>query len=107
MSEMHYEVVQDGAGRPTTERCAHLGELPSRVRPGSSEGCQECLRDGTRWVHLRECLTCGHIGCCDSSPMKHATAHWHAEQHPLVRSFEPGEDWAWCYADELVAVPTA
>ncbi|MFI1381605.1 ubiquitin carboxyl-terminal hydrolase 14 [Embleya sp. NPDC020886] len=102
---MRYQVVQDGAGRPSNGPCEHLASLPETVRPGSTKGCEDCLRDGTRWVHLRECLTCGHIGCCDSSPHRHATAHWHAVSHPLVRSFEPGEDWAWCYADELVAVP--
>ncbi|MGC0418835.1 ubiquitin carboxyl-terminal hydrolase 14 [Embleya sp. AB8] len=105
MTGMHYQVVQDGTGRPTNAPCAHLDTLPETVEPGSTKGCEDCLRDGTRWVHLRECLTCGHIGCCDSSPNRHATAHWHAAEHPLVRSFEPGEDWAWCYADELLAVP--
>ncbi|WP_406289979.1 ubiquitin carboxyl-terminal hydrolase 14 [Embleya sp. NBC_00896] len=105
MAGMRYQVVQDGAGRPTDGPCEHLDRLPAAVTPGSTEGCEDCLRNGTRWVHLRECLTCGHIGCCDSSPEKHASAHWRAEEHPLVRSFEPGEDWAWCYADELVAVP--
>ncbi|OPC84431.1 hypothetical protein B4N89_29030 [Embleya scabrispora] len=105
MAGTQYQVVQDGAGRPTDAPCSHLDTLPDNVRPGSTEGCEDCLRDGTRWVHLRECLTCGHIGCCDSSPNRHATAHWHAADHPLVRSFEPGEEWAWCYADELVAVP--
>lgn len=107
MAANEYQVVQDGAGRPTDARCEHLGELPSDVTPGSTEGCEDCLREGTRWVHLRECLSCGHIGCCDSSPHKHATAHWRATQHPVVRSFEPGEEWAWCYADDLLAVPTA
>lgn len=105
MTGMRYQVVQDGAGRPTNGPCEHLGTLPETVVPGSTKGCEDCLRDGTQWVHLRECLTCGHIGCCDSSPNRHATAHWHAANHPLVRSFEPGEEWAWCYADELVAVP--
>ena len=61
----------------------------------------ECLQTGGRWVHLRRCLTCGHIGCCDSSPSRHATGHFQSTGHPLVQSFEPGEDWVWCYADEV------
>lgn len=70
-----------------------------RVVP-SSNGCEECLRIGSSWVHLRLCLTCGHVGCCDSSPNRHARKHFYAEGHPIVRSFEPGEDWRWCYVDE-------
>ncbi|WP_433619233.1 UBP-type zinc finger domain-containing protein [Dactylosporangium sp. CA-139114] len=68
----------------------------------SADGCEDCLAVGGRWVHLRLCLTCGHVGCCDSSPSKHATAHFRSSGHPLVQSFEPGEEWAWCYADEAV-----
>jgi uncharacterized UBP type Zn finger protein len=60
------------------------------------------LRGGGQWLHLRLCLTCGHVGCCDSSPNKHATRHYHATKHPLIRSFEPGEEWVWCNADELL-----
>jgi uncharacterized UBP type Zn finger protein len=71
-------------------------ELPERV-----EGCEECLKVGGRWVHLRMCLTCGKIGCCDSSPSRHARAHWHESAHPLMRSAQPGEDWAWCFEDEV------
>ena len=68
----------------------------------SSDGCEDCLRIGGRWVHLRLCMHCGHVGCCDNSPNRHATAHWHAHHdHPLIRSYEPGEEWWWCYADEL------
>ena len=63
-------------------------------------GCEECLQSGDRWLHLRLCLVCGHVGCCDSSKNKHATQHFHETQHPLVRSLERGESWAWCYADE-------
>ena len=69
------------------------------VRPRSS-GCEECLRLGTPWVHLRLCLTCGHVGCCDSSPMRHARAHAHSIEHPIVQSIEPGENWRWCYVHE-------
>jgi uncharacterized UBP type Zn finger protein len=80
--------------------CAHLGQA-QRVTPRTPEGCEECLQTGSRWVHLRLCLTCGHVGCCDSSPNRHATAHHRQTGHPLVRSFEPGEDWAWCYVDAV------
>jgi thioredoxin reductase (NADPH) len=83
--------------------CQHLKKLEGTrdapVRP-SSEGCQECLARGDGWVHLRLCMTCGHVGCCDSSPNRHATQHFHGTKHPVVKSFEPGEDWAWCYVDE-------
>jgi uncharacterized UBP type Zn finger protein len=67
----------------------------------TGNGCVECLQMGAQWVHLRRCASCGHVGCCDSSPNKHATAHFHGTSHPLVQSFEPGEDWYWCYADDL------
>jgi uncharacterized UBP type Zn finger protein len=80
--------------------CTHLDQIDDAVTPGAT-GCEECLATGGRWVHLRLCMSCGHIGCCDSSPGKHATAHFHGTTHPVVRSFEPGEDWWWCYADEL------
>ncbi len=82
--------------------CEHLERLPSRsrgVRPRTL-GCEECLAAGDRWVHLRLCLSCGHVGCCDDSPNRHATRHFHATRHPVVKSFEPGEDWAWCFLDE-------
>jgi len=80
--------------------CEHL-HLVAEVAP-SADGCEDCLRTGDSWVHLRMCMSCGHVGCCDSSPNRHATAHWRDEPgHPLVRSFEPGEDWWWCYQDEL------
>ncbi|MEU5257199.1 UBP-type zinc finger domain-containing protein [Streptomyces longwoodensis] len=70
------------------------------VRPLTPEGCQECLALGSPWVHLRLCLTCGHVGCCDSSPNKHARGHAAAVAHPIVRSFEPGEEWRWCFVHE-------
>ncbi|MFF2246114.1 UBP-type zinc finger domain-containing protein [Arthrobacter sp. NPDC058130] len=76
----------------------HLAQIrPVRVR--TPQGCEECLSLGTPWVHLRLCLSCGHVGCCDSSPMRHARAHA-TESHPIVRSLEPGEDWRWCYPHE-------
>ena len=84
-----------------TEACRHLDHI--RITETSKKGCEECLRTGDIWVHLRLCLTCGHVGCCDSSRNKHATRHYHASQHPLVRSIEPGEAWIWCYADNAVA----
>ena len=80
--------------------CAHLSEIHA-VQPGTPDGCEECLRAGGSWVHLRLCLTCGHVGCCDNSPGRHATMHFHKTQHPIVRSFEPGEEWGWCYVDEI------
>ncbi|HEX4558631.1 MAG TPA: UBP-type zinc finger domain-containing protein [Mycobacterium sp.] len=70
------------------------------VRPRTPNGCEECLQLGTPWVHLRLCLTCGHVGCCDSSPMRHARAHAHATGHPIVQTMEPGETWRWCYVHE-------
>jgi len=87
---------------PGAGQCAHLEAAPTDVEPVTPDGCEECLRDGTTWVHLRLCLTCGHVGCCDSSPGRHASAHHHATGHPVIRSFEPGEAWRWCYVDELV-----
>jgi len=79
--------------------CQHL-DLIRPVTP-SAAGCEDCLKAGDRWVHLRLCLICGHVGCCDSSPNQHATRHFHATGHPVVRSFEPGEDWRWCYIDRI------
>jgi uncharacterized UBP type Zn finger protein len=85
--------------------CAHLTAAAAATdtpEPTTPQGCQECLAEGGRWVHLRLCLTCGHVGCCDSSPRRHATAHFHATDHPVIRSFEPGEDWRWCFLDEAI-----
>jgi uncharacterized UBP type Zn finger protein len=85
-------------------RCAHLDQVAD-VKPHTPQGCEECLATHSRWVHLRLCLTCGHVGCCDSSPNKHATKHFHRAGHPIVRSLEPGEDWGWCYLDQLMLEP--
>ena len=85
-------------------KCTHLGQIQP-VYPATPDGCEECLKTGSWWVHLRLCLTCGHVGCCDSSPNKHATKHFHRTRHPIVRSLEPGEDWGWCYADQLMFEP--
>jgi uncharacterized UBP type Zn finger protein len=78
--------------------CSHLDQIADP--PARTRGCEECLKMGARWVHLRLCRSCGHVGCCDSSPNRHATKHFHQTEHPIVRSFEPGEDWSWCYVDE-------
>ena len=80
--------------------CEHVSGI-KEVTP-SADGCEDCLKVGGTWVHLRLCLTSGHVGCCDSSPNKHATKHFHATQHPIVRSAEPGENWSWCYVDEVM-----
>ncbi len=79
--------------------CVHLSEIRD-VKP-SSKGCEDCIRIGDNWAHLRLCLSCGHVGCCDSSKNKHASAHASAVHHPIVRSFEWGEDWKWCYVDAI------
>jgi hypothetical protein len=82
--------------------CDHVDSVAIRTVARPAPGCEDCLKIGARWVHLRECLTCGHIGCCDSSPNQHATKHFHASQHPIVSSAEVGESWCWCYVDERV-----
>jgi hypothetical protein len=86
-----------------TDPCSHLDQI-REVTP-SADGCEDCLRIGGRWVHLRLCLTCGHVGCCDSSPNRHASAHARQEDHPIVRSFEPGERWIWCFVDRVALEP--
>ena len=80
--------------------CSHLGEIRD-VRP-SANGCEDCLRIGSRWVHLRMCLVCGHAGCCDSSPHRHARAHFAATTHPVIASLEPGEEWKYCFVDDVM-----
>ncbi|GAB2960178.1 UBP-type zinc finger domain-containing protein [Hymenobacter coalescens] len=82
--------------------CAHLGAL-AHVTPATTHVCAECLALGDTWVHLRVCQECGHVGCCDDSKNKHATQHYHATQHPVVASAEPGERWLWCFADRSFA----
>lgn len=78
--------------------CTHLDQI-EEVTPKTS-GCEECLKSGDTWVHLRMCMTCGHVGCCDSSKNKHATAHFKRTTHPIVESLEEGEGWMWCYVDQ-------
>lgn len=81
--------------------CTHLDTIAAGDDAApSSDGCLDCLAIGSTWVHLRRCTSCGHVSCCDSSPMRHATAHARTTSHPIIQSFEPGEDWLWCYVDE-------
>ncbi len=80
-------------------QCTHAGIIKKGVKP-NTKGCEECLKLGDTWMHLRMCLECGHVGCCDSSKNRHARAHYRETQHPLIKSAERGEDWRWCYADE-------
>jgi uncharacterized UBP type Zn finger protein len=74
-----------------------IDDVPTRA---GVPGCEECLKTGDRWLHLRVCRSCGKVSCCDDSPNRHATAHFHADGHPIITSIEPGEDWSWCYVDE-------
>jgi uncharacterized UBP type Zn finger protein len=91
-----------------TTVCSHLDSIEVSELPDEIAGCEDCLATGGTWVHLRMCETCGHIGCCDQSPGRHAREHFHATSHPIIRSAEPGEDWSWCFVDEIaVAPPTA
>jgi hypothetical protein len=83
----------------TRHTCPHLNQI--RPVTPNTDGCEECLASGDRWVHLRLCLTCGHVGCCDSSKGKHATKHFHTSGHPVMKSAEPGEHWGWCYIDQI------
>jgi Zn-finger in ubiquitin-hydrolases and other protein len=84
--------------------CTHLSQIAFTEPAGPVEGCEECLAIGGRWVHLRLCQICGKVGCCDSSPNRHASKHAHAEGHPVLRSIEPGEEWSWCVVDEVMFV---
>lgn len=84
--------------------CSHLDQVTVLEPPARIVGCEECLKIGSGWVHLRMCQSCGKIACCDSSPNRHASRHAHEAAHPIVRSVEPGEDWSWCYVDELMFV---
>jgi len=81
------------------QQCNHLNQI-RKVTP-SARGCEDCLVIGDTWVHLRLCLSCGHVGCCDSSKNRHATKHYDATHHPIIQSFEPAESWRWCYPDQL------
>jgi uncharacterized UBP type Zn finger protein len=81
--------------------CSHLDQIEVTELPAQIAGCEECLKIDGRWLHLRMCMTCGKIGCCDSSPNRHASKHARADGHPIVRSAEPGEDWSYCFVDEV------
>jgi ubiquitin-hydrolase Zn-finger-containing protein len=87
-----------------SEICSHLDSIELFDLPEPVAGCEDCLAIGAKWVHLRMCQTCGHIGCCDSSPNRHASAHARGQSHPIVRSAEPGEEWSWCYVDDVAFV---
>ena len=81
--------------------CSHLDEVTVFELPAETDGCEDCLKIGAKWLHLRICLECGHVGCCDDSPNRHARAHAHEASHPIIRSLEPGEDWSWCFVDDV------
>jgi len=82
-----------------SDNCTHLNEI--KIEKTSKHVCEDCVKIGDSWVHLRMCLICGHVGCCDSSKNRHATKHFHSTTHPLIRSIEPGERWVWCYLDQV------
>jgi uncharacterized UBP type Zn finger protein len=84
--------------------CTHLDQVTVTELPPSIAGCEECLKVGSGWVHLRMCMSCGKIGCCDSSPNRHARSHADEDDHPIARSAEQGEDWSWCFVDEIAFV---
>jgi hypothetical protein len=85
------------------DACPHLAAIADVVP--SADGCEDCLAIGSGWVHLRLCMTCGHVGCSDDSPNRHAARHFQATKHPVMRSFEPGETWGWCFVDQIVFDP--
>ena len=98
---LHYMVLRARMGAMTI--CSHVGDVPAaEPAPSNPNGCDACLAEGQRWVHLRICLTCGNVACCDSSPARHSAKHAAASSHPIIRSFEPGEDWRWCFVDEVI-----
>jgi uncharacterized UBP type Zn finger protein len=82
--------------------CTHLDQIQITQLPEETDGCEDCLATGGKWLHLRICLECGKVGCCDDSPNRHATAHARASEHPIIRSIEPGEGWSWCFVDEVM-----
>jgi uncharacterized UBP type Zn finger protein len=88
----------------TPQECTHLDSIAVTTLPSAVEGCEECLAQGGVWLHLRICLECGHVGCCDDSPGQHATKHYRSNGHPIIRSLEPGEEWSWCFIDEVAMI---
>ncbi len=97
-------IAVDEDGNPLPQQCVHLDGLGPVESPPPQE-CVDCIREGSTWVHLRQCLTCGVVRCCDNSPRKHASAHWPASGHPVIRTAELDEDWAWCYAEDMFLAP--
>jgi len=81
--------------------CAHSAQIDHGIKPNTPDGCEECLKTSDTWVNLRMCLTCGHVGCCDSSQNKHATKHFKTTGHPIIKTIMPGQNWKWCYIDEI------
>jgi uncharacterized UBP type Zn finger protein len=102
-SDQEIGYVDPNGRNAMSATCTHLDQIHD-VTP-SAQGCEDCLKTGDDWVNLRICLICGHVGCCDASKNKHATKHFHETGHPLIESFEPGEDWAWCYVDQARLQP--
>ncbi len=83
------------------QACTHLDQVHVFELPSAVDGCEDCLAMGGKWLHLRICLSCGHVGCCDDSPNRHARAHAASDSHPIIRSLEPGEEWSWCFVDQV------
>ena len=100
MYEIHKNIAEM-PGKNVDAKCVHIRRVNPEIH-GSTKGCEECEKTGSQWVHLRLCLTCGHVGCCDDSINKHATKHFKKINHPVMKSYEPGENWKWCYVDELI-----
>jgi hypothetical protein len=98
LQEIVFRLMYRGTSRG--KQCAHT-DMIREVTP-SAQGCEDCLKIGDTWVHLRICLICGHVGCCDNSKNKHATKHFHETGHPIMRSFEPNESWMWCFIDQMM-----
>lgn len=98
-------VAVDERGDPQPRQCVHLDDLPQVGSP--AQQCVDCVREGSTWVNLRQCLMCGDVRCCDNSPRRHATAHWRSSDHPVIRSAQPDEAWAWCYPEEITMSPAA
>ena len=94
---LHVPILELHRMRPV---CTHLAGI--RTVTPSARGCEECLAAGTEWLHLRLCRTCGHVGCCDDSPERHARAHFHATQHPIIEGYDPAEGWGWCFVDKVM-----
>ena len=84
--------------------CTHLDQIKVMELPDSVDGCEDCLKEGTKWLHLRICLSCGHVGCCDNSPEMHATKHNATSDHAIIHSLEPGEEWSYCYPDDIAFI---